>query len=165
MSISFTTLMTAVSVAILLPACVTRIPAQQGQAKLRAGPRNFNHPGPVIIVDKVDGKPNVIDKRDYSSILSPGPHEIELKTFAGSGQQPGELVLLLAKAFAPPPPPPPQTVHRFVAVSGHDYLYRWALNKNKPGESIWIEDYNLGGQVVSGVRPLGAPEMSDPFKK
>ena len=165
MNFSCASLLTVVSVAILLPACVTRIPAEQGQAKLREGPRNFNRPGPVILVDKVDGKTGVYDWRDYSTVLSPGPHVIEFKTMAGSGPQPGPLIVLIAKAFAPPPPPPPQTVHRFAAESGHDYLYRWALNADKRGESIWIEDYNRGGQVVSGERPGSAPEMSDPFKK
>ena len=165
MKLSCVTLLASAAIALILPSCVTQIPAQLGQAKLRAAPKNFNRPGPLILVDKVDGQRAVYDKRDYSAILAPGPHVVELQMTEGSQPPAGELVMLLAKAFAPPPPPPPQTVHQFFAENGHDYLFRWALMDDKRGSAIWIEDYTRGGQVVSGFKPMSAPICADPFRK
>ncbi len=156
---------TALAMALLLSSCVTPIPAQPGQAKLRAGPGNFATRGPLILVEKVDGQPPVFDERDRSAILTPGPHVVEVKTIADQSNQPGELLLLLIEAFGSPPPPPPQTVHSFTAESGHDYFFRWAFKDDKVGDAIWIEDYNRGGQVVSGSKPSKAHVMRDPFAK
>ena len=152
--------------ACLLSSCITQHPALPDQAKLRAPPQDFNRPGPFILVNKVDGQEPAFDKRDYSTILTAGPHVIELETKNSSyGPQPGELIAFLAKKFAPPPPPPPQLEHRFTAELGHDYLYRWALQMDNHQEFIWIEDHTRGGQVVSGQRPPDAPKLKDPFKK
>jgi hypothetical protein len=142
------------------------IKAIPGQAKIRTAPRNFNRPGPVILVKSVDGQQPVSDKRDYSTVLTPGHHQVELDLIQPSGQAPaGELVALLAKKlFANREPPAPQTMHHFVAESGHDYLIRWSWDKSAGREAIWIEDYDRGGQPVSGIKDHQAPTFSDPFR-